>query len=619
MPAPCWAFDLLLRWKVPPESGLSGYRVYAGEASRVYSAPLDVGLLPGATTLDGTVYYLYRNVQAGTAHYFAVTAYNTAGLESDYSNEKLIMPSTATPPVVNAGPNLTGTVGQVFRLGPAPQAGISYVWQQTAGPPVTLSSRTTSSTQFTASSAGALQFALTAYDAQGVATQQVMSVVVSGSAMLPPTSVATSTATVTPSPTAPPGPVCITIRPNGLGAFPPQNQTAGCSEGWQCLQTEDGDASYVFSQSTVSSGPKTDIYALEDVPPRMEPISFVMVNSTSRSVSSGGGSTVTPQLKVGTSPALFGFGPLRLPTTPSYQPGSTVYLNNPATNGPWSWSDINALQAGVRLQVAAGDEVRTTSVAVSVCFVPTAAAPAPTTAALPPITSTATRTPTATATPSITRTATATRTVTATLTATPGATITPTRTAAPSSTTTPTATATATPSPTAVLGPVCITVRPNGLGAFPPQNQTAGCSEGWQCLQTEDGDTSYVFSQSTVSSGPKTDIYALEDVPPRMEPISFVMVSITSRSVSSGGGSTVTPQLKVGTSPALFGFGPLRLPTTPSYQPGSIVYLKNPATNGPWSWSDINALQAGVRLQVAAGDEVRTTSVAVSVCFNASG
>ena len=104
---PCHAYDLLLRWTIPPDSDIKGYRVYVGAASRTYDPPLDVG---SPDTLDGDVYYLYRNLREGSVYYVAVTAYNAAGVESDYSNEKVVdLSSLAPPPVDSQTPTLTQT------------------------------------------------------------------------------------------------------------------------------------------------------------------------------------------------------------------------------------------------------------------------------------------------------------------------------------------------------------------------------------------------------------------------------------------------------------------------------------------------------------------------------
>ncbi len=60
-----------------PVSDLAGYRIYYGLSSRNYSWVIDVG---NVNT------YKIENLSPGT-YYFAVTAYDTSGNESDYSNE----------------------------------------------------------------------------------------------------------------------------------------------------------------------------------------------------------------------------------------------------------------------------------------------------------------------------------------------------------------------------------------------------------------------------------------------------------------------------------------------------------------------------------------------------
>ena len=66
-----------LSWDANTEPDLAGYKLYYGGASGNYTASVDVG--------DVTTYVFTR--QAMTPYYFAVTAYNSDGRESDYSNE----------------------------------------------------------------------------------------------------------------------------------------------------------------------------------------------------------------------------------------------------------------------------------------------------------------------------------------------------------------------------------------------------------------------------------------------------------------------------------------------------------------------------------------------------
>jgi hypothetical protein len=78
---PLAAADVSLEWDPNGESDLAGYKVYFGTASGVYGAPITVaGTSPNPT-------YTVTGLLPGNTYYFAVTAYNTSGLESGYSNE----------------------------------------------------------------------------------------------------------------------------------------------------------------------------------------------------------------------------------------------------------------------------------------------------------------------------------------------------------------------------------------------------------------------------------------------------------------------------------------------------------------------------------------------------
>jgi hypothetical protein len=69
--------DVRLSWNPNREPDLAGYKVYYGTASRTYGKPVDVGK---RTT------YSVTGLNAGT-YYFAVTAFDTSGNESRFSNE----------------------------------------------------------------------------------------------------------------------------------------------------------------------------------------------------------------------------------------------------------------------------------------------------------------------------------------------------------------------------------------------------------------------------------------------------------------------------------------------------------------------------------------------------
>jgi len=66
-----------LEWDQNPEPDIAGYKVYSGRASRDYSTSVDVGKV--------TVWK--SGPLAVGPLYFAITAYNVAGIESGFSNE----------------------------------------------------------------------------------------------------------------------------------------------------------------------------------------------------------------------------------------------------------------------------------------------------------------------------------------------------------------------------------------------------------------------------------------------------------------------------------------------------------------------------------------------------
>lgn len=76
-----------LRWDLSWEPDIAGYRVHWGAESGQYTEILDVGYEVKAQL---------ENLPVGATYFAAVTAYNTYGLESDYSNE--ISFTVVTPP-----------------------------------------------------------------------------------------------------------------------------------------------------------------------------------------------------------------------------------------------------------------------------------------------------------------------------------------------------------------------------------------------------------------------------------------------------------------------------------------------------------------------------------------
>ena len=103
------AGQITLTWDPNPESDLAGYRVYFGSASRGYTNLVDSGR-SNTNTVTGLV--------DGATYFFSVTAYNTNGLESDYSNEVQLTVSNGTPPTpIPPSVALTGvTAGATYTV-----------------------------------------------------------------------------------------------------------------------------------------------------------------------------------------------------------------------------------------------------------------------------------------------------------------------------------------------------------------------------------------------------------------------------------------------------------------------------------------------------------------------
>ena len=73
-----YASQVTLEWNTNSEPNISGYNVYYGNSTRDYDVILDVGNWTNVKIAD---------LEDDETYYFAVTAYNTDGNESDYSNE----------------------------------------------------------------------------------------------------------------------------------------------------------------------------------------------------------------------------------------------------------------------------------------------------------------------------------------------------------------------------------------------------------------------------------------------------------------------------------------------------------------------------------------------------
>src|SRR5215472_9182444 len=79
------ALDLTLAWDPSAAPGVAGYNVYYGVMTRSYTNMIQVGNATSA---------VISNLPPGVSYYFAATAYDGFGLESDFSAEATYVPGT---------------------------------------------------------------------------------------------------------------------------------------------------------------------------------------------------------------------------------------------------------------------------------------------------------------------------------------------------------------------------------------------------------------------------------------------------------------------------------------------------------------------------------------------
>ena len=75
--SPLIAADVSLAWDASVTPGVTGYKVYYGNSSGIYGTPIVIG---------NQTSYTVTGLSPGT-YYFAVTAFDASGNESEFSNE----------------------------------------------------------------------------------------------------------------------------------------------------------------------------------------------------------------------------------------------------------------------------------------------------------------------------------------------------------------------------------------------------------------------------------------------------------------------------------------------------------------------------------------------------
>ena len=103
---PALATDVTLTWDPNTETDLAGYRLYQ-KADSVVPPFVKVQDIPKGTTTASVT-----GLDSSHSYSFAVTAYNTAGLESAYSNIVTIPAAPLAPGNLKWSMTLTVTGGQ---------------------------------------------------------------------------------------------------------------------------------------------------------------------------------------------------------------------------------------------------------------------------------------------------------------------------------------------------------------------------------------------------------------------------------------------------------------------------------------------------------------------------
>ena len=132
--------EVSLAWDSNTESNVAGYKLYYGFESSNYTHTIDVG---------NETSYSISDLDSNVVHYFAATAYDSSGNESDFSEEisylvpKEPAPTENEPPVADVGPNQEALEGVTVTLDGTNSTDpdgevVSYSWEQTDGPTVAL-------------------------------------------------------------------------------------------------------------------------------------------------------------------------------------------------------------------------------------------------------------------------------------------------------------------------------------------------------------------------------------------------------------------------------------------------------------------------------------------------
>ena len=171
--SPVFAANVTLQWAPNKEPNLAGYRVFLREKGRSYDYKKpSLEVTAASCNID--------NLNANKTYFFVVRAFNREGFESGDSNEVCLKtvssPDNEPPIAVIAEEYIEAVSGKTVVLdgsGSSDNDGIaSYLWEQIAGPPVSLYDHTSPVATFVTPETGQygsdLTFRLTATDIDGL-------------------------------------------------------------------------------------------------------------------------------------------------------------------------------------------------------------------------------------------------------------------------------------------------------------------------------------------------------------------------------------------------------------------------------------------------------------------
>lgn len=105
-------YNVSLAWDIDPDPTITGYRLHSGVESGNYTSSVVIGNVSS---------YTLAGLERGTVYYFVITAINSIGLESDYSNEVSFLPGLEEASIqlaANGAVDLLiyGIIGQTYDI-----------------------------------------------------------------------------------------------------------------------------------------------------------------------------------------------------------------------------------------------------------------------------------------------------------------------------------------------------------------------------------------------------------------------------------------------------------------------------------------------------------------------